>query len=132
MDAQLQFGLPRKFELPMPPPLNSLYRFYKGKLYMVTEARRYKWMVSAELKRIKPPKFDDSAKISMRLVAHPSNGTESRRDADGYLKIVLDSFQDGNLFTDDNQIKHIEVVIMPPDNSLAEGFIEIEFAEILN
>ena len=120
-----------KFKLPLPPPLNSLYRFYKAKMYMVTEGRRYKWVVSAAVKLSRCPKFDDSAKIYMKVTQWPSNGTEARRDADSGLKILLDAFQDGNLFSNDNMIKHLEVIVMPIQKE-EKGYITVEFREILN
>lgn len=129
-------ALQLKFQLPFPPSVNSMYRFHGKKMYMVCEARKYKWAVQYFLATIKPPKFDDSAKIELRMSLQPSldknaSGPKNRPfDNDNRAKALLDAMQDYGLFKNDHQIHRLIIEKLPPIEH-GDAYVDVVLTEML-
>jgi Holliday junction resolvase RusA-like endonuclease len=93
--------------LPLPPPLNSLYRHHGHIVYMTREGKEWKdnakWELIEEIEKQKvKPTTNKTVKMSIKLYL------KRDRDIDGSLKILLDSLQ-GFLFINDSQVKYLEI-----------------------
>lgn len=90
-----------KFELPLPPPLNSVYKMGKGRYYKDQKARDWEEEVGYTLKQEKPLKGPLSVDITMFLKVD--------RDIDSSLKLVLDVMATVGVYENDKQIEYLTV-----------------------
>lgn len=94
--------------LPWPPPTNTYYRNWRGRMVLSAEGREYKArvgdIVSEEKKSI-------VGRINMVLGLFAPN--KRKYDIDGRIKAVQDALQDAGVFDDDEQIDGLVVVRGP-------------------
>lgn len=99
-----------RFELPMPPSINSQYSTVQGRRVLSTEARRWKKLAHKELAGIFPPAFQEQARTGyLALFIDWFFETPLRRDLDGGLKITQDAICEA-LGVDDNRVVDIHLV----------------------
>lgn len=104
-----------EYKLPVPPPLNSVYRstFQGGKprTYKSKEAKLYQEEIAWTLKRETP--LEGPVKLVLFFAF------KRDRDIDSGLKVLLDSLS-GYLYVDDKQIVELVVSksIIPPSGTI--------------
>ena len=89
--------------LPFPPSANHIWRWFRGRVVVSTEGKRFReevyWLLRAA--QVKPL---DGA-IVFHVEVHPPD--RRRYDLDNRLKTLIDACQHGGCYDDDNQIVHI-------------------------
>jgi len=108
----------------VPPSANKLYKYWRGRVVLDPDARKYKESVALQLKVYINEhgfkKFTGPVKATV-LIQSPNflykNGKIKRVDADNYLKAFLDSIQ-GVLQMGDEQIFELTVRKCPSLNSV--------------
>lgn len=99
-----------RFELPLPPSINSQYSTVQGRRVLSTEARRWKKLAQKQLAGIFPAAFQEQARTGyLALFIDWFFETPLRRDLDGGLKITQDAICEA-LGVDDNRVVDIHLV----------------------
>jgi crossover junction endodeoxyribonuclease RusA len=99
-----------RFELPLPPSINSQYSTVQGRRVLSPEARRWKKLAQKELGGIFPPAFQEQARTGyLALFIDWFFETPLRRDLDGGLKITQDAICEA-LGVDDRRVVDIHLV----------------------
>ena len=117
----------QEIKLPVPPPLNSVYRStYKGgalRTYKSKEAKEYAEEVGWLLKQIKPEEGQVRLKLNFCF------GRD--RDIDSGLKVLLDALS-GYIYNNDKQIVEMQVIKQViPRGGQAKPCVYVEY-EYLN
>lgn len=102
-----------QLELPYPPALNSLYRSSGKRWYISKKATDYKESVHLLVRPLLTPDapYFIVEQLSVSITcAYPD---KRRRDIDGILKVLLDSMTYAGVYTDDSQIKRLEIEVFP-------------------
>ena len=107
------------FALPWPPSLNRYYRVFRGRVLISRDGRRYRMMAVSRLGGTARLEGD----LSLKVLLHPPD--RRRRDADNPLKCLLDSLTHAGVWTDDSQVKDIELHMLEPRPPDGEALVEI-------
>ncbi len=102
-------------ELPLPPPLNSYYRAFRGRVVLTDEGKRYKRTV-ADLAQGRTPLHGPVA-VGLRIFAHD-------RDLDATFKGLFDALQ-RVCWLDDDQVRRLLYVDLYLDRSLPEEWVDV-------
>jgi len=99
-----------------PPSTNAIWR-HGRKVYLTTEAKRFRQQVEHETQWARAmkemPNVAFSGKLQVSLEFYPPN--RRRRDLDNLLKSVLDAMTHAGVWLDDSQIKNLCVEMKEPD-----------------
>ena len=99
-----------RFELPLPPSVNSQYSTVQGRRVLSPEARRWKKRALQELAGTFPPAFQEQARHGyLALFIDWFFETPLRRDLDGGLKIAQDAICEA-LGVDDRRVVDIHLL----------------------
>ncbi|HGN9484769.1 TPA: RusA family crossover junction endodeoxyribonuclease [Proteus mirabilis] len=97
--------------LPFPPSVNSYWRNIKGRTLISEKGRKFRINTIAsvyeQLKR-KPKAIKENVSVLVRL--YPP--TKQRRDIDNFLKASFDALTHAGIWEDDQQVKHMDVMLM--------------------
>lgn len=95
-----------KATLPFPPSINHYWRRGQRATYLSTEGRKYRENV---LKQVKSPVvLFPRQRLHARITLHPSN--KRQFDIDNRPKGLLDALEKANIYANDNQIDHLQVI----------------------
>ncbi len=97
-------------KLPWPPPLNRLYRCFRGSVRLSKVAREY-IAECRDLYATGGAVFAAEADLLADIELHPPD--RRKRDIDGPLKIVLDVLQHVGIIEDDAAIRELRVTMHP-------------------
>lgn len=89
--------------LPFPPSTNHVWRWYRGRVVLSAEGRRFReqvwWLLrAARVRTLKGP-------VVFQVDVHPPNRRQF--DLDNRIKSLLDACQHGGAFDNDNQVVRI-------------------------
>lgn len=106
-----------RVRLPWPPSVNNLYRSFKGRNILSKPVRAWKGEANASIMMQRPQKM--KGPVALTLFLTPPN--KRKRDADNYLKIVLDALTDMQVIEDDNNtiVKTITITWLSSDKNNA-------------
>lgn len=96
-----------KLTLPVPPPVNTYYRNFRGRMVMSAKGREFKKLVAEYIAENQYRKFWD-ARLHVLLIFHPIN--KRKTDLDGRLKAVLDALEDAGVYNDDEQVDQLTII----------------------
>lgn len=106
--------------LPLPPPLNSVYRMGRGSYYKSTAAKDFTQLCGVLLARYKTIEKEQNIGISLKF------SLKRDADIDSRLKVLLDSMQ-GFLYENDSQI--IELVVSK-EKTKGEPSVEVVLYDV--
>lgn len=92
------------FSLPLPPPLNQIYRHVGNRVYKTTEARN--WEQEAYYKIRSHWKKEP---LETPVYFGISTFVNRDRDIDGSLKLTMDIFETAGVYKNDAQVEHLNV-----------------------
>lgn len=92
-------------ELPFPPSVNHYYRRVGPRTLISREGRRFRERVCAILAGLGIGSLDGT--LHLEIEVYPPD--RQRRDIDNVQKALLDALQHGGLYTDDSQIKKLNI-----------------------
>lgn len=96
-----------KLTLDVPPPVNTYYRNFRGRMVLSPKGREYKLHVAEYLAEHQYRKFYD-ARLSVSLIFHPAS--KRKTDLDGRFKAVLDAMENAGLYNSDEQIDSLSIL----------------------
>lgn len=107
-----------RFELPLPPTANHRLIPAKagGRLRLITGPKMRAWKDLAA-RRLADPSVT-FADASVQLVLSIKWPDRRRRDIDGPIKPLLDALTAAGVWTDDSQVRRMEVDALPVDYGL--------------
>jgi len=115
--------------LPWPPSVNSIWATdRKGNWYSTKVATDFKELVKYAVYKAKSPKFNDSATISVEVIAYPPDNR--KRDLDNIFKILADALQEAKVYKNDVQIKRIYMEMQEKDPN-GKGYVGVSIEEIV-
>ena len=93
--------------LPLSPSTNTYYRKYNNIMVIGKEGKAFKQAVQEYVLVNKVPKFRDR-KLKITMVISPRD--KRKIDIDNRIKAVLDALQKADVFHDDFQVDHLEMI----------------------
>jgi len=93
--------------LPLSPSANTYYRKYNNIMVIGKEGKAFKQAVQEYVLVNKVPKFRDR-KLKITMVISPRD--KRKIDIDNRIKAVLDALQKADVFHDDFQVDHLEMI----------------------
>lgn len=95
-----------RVELPWPPTINTYWRRRGDRYFISTEGKRFRRDTVYICHKYKGM-FCNDERLKLTVEAYPPD--KRRRDIDNLLKVVCDSLEAANVFTDDCQIDEIHI-----------------------
>lgn len=97
------------YTLPWPPTTNTYYRFTGGRPKLSKTGRAYRQLTAMKIRTQGRPVDPIQGPAHVKLTLHPPD--DRRRDADNYLKALLDTLVTSGVLADDcrGQIEQITV-----------------------
>lgn len=110
------------YKFPWPPTINNYWAQIYGRVLLSKKGRIYRSEIIKQILIQGKLKLTGNIKVSVKMYP-PDN---RKRDIDNPVKCLLDSMQHGGLFDDDNQIKKLDLEMMPEKG----GFVEVYLTKL--